>query len=851
LLTAVHIAGIVAWSPSGSGMPSPQWCDSAALLHQQAGCAGPPAEGAEQNSSSWREPSTSAEEQLRFIGHYSEAPPSGENETDASVLVAGSGSTCEVSKPKLSRCAVGGDATFGEDFASVLTVELRRLCCRLNEVYIAQLANVSVANDRLLKENAELRTRIQRSAFTEFCTDCGNVPGDEWTHKLSGGGEAKQVITSPRSSRNNLRMPHIPREDGPRSEKPGFGLAEQSVRTVLGRAESDANSVGGECGVEQMQSSESCIRQESKNTCKSSIVDRVRLRLGLPSEDAMVTGAKLHHAASNLGLTKYSARALEHLVHHINTVLAAEQAVSSTVRPQLSWIRKRFQTTVNLERDYSGSVISLMDFVGVLESTQLQERFGAEAALQLMAIREILLSPDTNRLIADIMRVHLDDLATPPPAKWGAIVIMEPIVCLAIVANGAMIGIQTDANLEAWPGWDVTEACFALFFTLEAVIRIRISGCAEHFCGPDWRWNVFDFGIVVLSVVDVVLALLSDSSAVQSLTTLRFLRLTRLTRLIRILRLKFMKELQLMVKGMLSGFCTLVWAFVLLFFVIYVIAVFLTTTIGRHRNSVVHDQGLFSTVPRSMFTAFRCFLGDCATEEGFPIAKLLLDAHGALFVVGYVISSLVVTFGIFNVIMAIYVETTMDAAKQQESNDAKVRDQEALRVAHITKQLLKTFSAAQRMQENGGLAKCARRSGLGSMLKDFGDEDIDLETTISKELFLLVVQDRKVQNLMDDLDVPPDRAHLFDIIDADHSGSLELIELVQGLLKVRGEARKSDIIAALLAVHAVQDMLRELETQVLTKQDKIMDHLGISLPEPKTTGLQSRTASFASHLSSD
>ena len=33
---------------------------------------------------------------------------------------------------------------------------------------------------------------------------------------------------------------------------------------------------------------------------------------------------------------------------------------------------------------------------------------------------------------------------------------------------------------------------------------------------------------------------------------------------------------------------------------------------------------------------------------------------------------------------------------------------------------------------------------------------------------------------MDDLDLPPDRANLFEVIDADGSGTLKLTELVQG-----------------------------------------------------------------------
>ncbi|CAK8991324.1 unnamed protein product [Durusdinium trenchii] len=61
----------------------------------------------------------------------------------------------------------------------------------------------------------------------------------------------------------------------------------------------------------------------------------------------------------------------------------------------------------------------------------------------------------------------------------------------------------------------------------------------------------------------------------------------------------------------------------------------------------------------------------------------------------------------------------------------------------------------------------------------FTDNDIHAQIAITKELFLLVIQDRCVQRLMDELDLPPDRANLFEAIDADGSGTLHVTELVQ------------------------------------------------------------------------
>jgi len=77
-----------------------------------------------------------------------------------------------------------------------------------------------------------------------------------------------------------------------------------------------------------------------------------------------------------------------------------------------------------------------------------------------------------------------------------------------------------------------------------------------------------------------------------------------------------------------------------------------------------------------------------------------------------------------------------------------------------------------------------------------------------------------------------DRASLFDIFDADGSGELHVVELVQGLLKVRGEARKSDILAALLSVRSLQRLVKATRDEVLQNQYRTLQMLGCSAKEP-------------------
>ena len=251
----------------------------------------------------------------------------------------------------------------------------------------------------------------------------------------------------------------------------------------------------------------------------------------------------------------------------------------------------------------------------------------------------------------------------------------------------------------------------------------------------------------------------------------------------KVFRIKFMKDLRLMVKGLIAGIRTLALAFVLLFAVLYVISGFTTMTIGS--SPITEEIGLseyFSNIPNSMFTTFRCFTGECVNDEGQPIHSLLASKFGLLFILAYVSSYMLVTMGIFNVILAVYVDITMKAAKENDAVTAEQYSRESIRVARCTRELLKNFSSAyhsfhdHRQSSNSNddhdmeqtpvtrVNTCAAKA----LYTEDGMHD---KIAITKELFLLIIQDRGVQKLMDELDLPHDRANLFEIIDADGSGA--------------------------------------------------------------------------------
>merc|ERR1719433_1000800 len=96
---------------------------------------------------------------------------------------------------------------------------------------------------------------------------------------------------------------------------------------------------------------------------------------------------------------------------------------------------------------------------------------------------------------------------------------------------------------------------------------------------------------------------------------------------------------------------------------------------------------------------------------------------------------------------------------------------------------------------------------VGERPQHFNIEDV-MTTKITKEVFDHTLQIPSVQEWLEDLDIPEDdRMDLFDVLDADGGGTLQLEELVDGIIKLRGDSRRSDVVHVGLVVRSVHDQL--------------------------------------------
>eukprot|EP00439_Symbiodinium_sp_Y106_P086151 s312_g31.t1 len=326
--------------------------------------------------------------------------------------------------------------------------------------------------------------------------------------------------------------------------------------------------------------------------------------------------------------------------------------------------------------------------VRFVKSEDIQYKIFGSYLKPFQAIREILLAGDTNRLVAELTFVRINDLAV-PPEPLHPLLLLEPFVAVLIVANGVMIGFQTDPAYQDsrrwccldqdWHGWAYFEAAFASFLLLEIAFRMHLLKCRNFWCGIERYWNFFDLFLGATGVTDVVIQFSTDQRVdFFGTSLLRFCRLIRLVRIVKVFRLK-----------------TLILAFTLLFSVIYVISGFATMMLGGDEAIERLELELyFRTLPDSMFTCFRCFTGECVDEYGKPLTHMLAQEYGHIFVFSYVFSYMLVAMGIFNVILAVYVDITMKAAKENEAVTADQHARESIRIARTTRELLKKFAAA-------------------------------------------------------------------------------------------------------------------------------------------------------------
>uniref|UniRef100_A0A8B9DGP8 Voltage-dependent L-type calcium channel subunit alpha n=1 Tax=Anser cygnoides TaxID=8845 RepID=A0A8B9DGP8_ANSCY len=192
----------------------------------------------------------------------------------------------------------------------------------------------------------------------------------------------------------------------------------------------------------------------------------------------------------------------------------------------------------------------------------------------------------------------------------------EYLMFFLILLNTICLGMQHyNQSAEMNHISDILNVAFTVLFTLEMILKLMAFKAKGYFGDP---WNVFDFLIVIGSIIDVILSEIDhchpdpDDNSRVSIT---FFRLFRVMRLVKLLS-----------RG--EGVRTLLWTFiksfqalpyvalliVMLFFIYAVIGMQMFGKIAMVDGTQINRNNNFQTFPQAVLLLFRCATGEAWQE---------------------------------------------------------------------------------------------------------------------------------------------------------------------------------------------------------------------------------------------
>jgi len=373
--------------------------------------------------------------------------------------------------------------------------------------------------------------------------------------------------------------------------------------------------------------------------------------------------------------------------------------------------------------------------------------------------------------------------------------LLDLVMSLIVVLNTMVIGISTDVH-RSWKGWIVFDVFFALCYLSEFVVKIRLGGIRRFFCGQEIAMNMFDTGLLILAWVEVVFALVFGGRSGASV--LRLFRLVRITKVLRVCRLGMFADLLMMINGAIGSFKTLLYSVFLITVPLYVVSLFFHELLSEYSDEHLGAEE-FGSLSLTIFNIFRCIIAnECTNREGKPIFLRIVENYGWQYGLTYCFTVTFMTFGLFNVIVAIYVENIVTAAKfnSRQSKRKRLLDKD-----YFNDKCLELLRIVYEVQKRSG----AEPSGA----------DVCITPELLEQLFLK----EDFTTILHDLDIADeDMIDLFETLDVNANGEVDMEELIIGLARLRGEFRRSDIIGVSLICRLMQEGMAELDAKLQVLQ---------------------------------
>jgi len=348
----------------------------------------------------------------------------------------------------------------------------------------------------------------------------------------------------------------------------------------------------------------------------------------------------------------------------------------------------------------------------------------------------------------------------------------QVLISMVICANALFIGLNTDAELNAYIGrtqlaleWATMDAVFCSIFTLELLMRASAERCL-FFYGVECVWNFFDTVLVLLSVVNLILNSLNDTG-MSNLSVARIVRFVRFIRLVRLARaVRAVQSLRLFILSILASGVSFIWCLVIVSVIVYFFASIILSGVTEYFRNPNWDEEegaqlaeFFGSVWRAMFTLFMSISGGISWKE--PV-ETLACVHWA-YEPAFTFFIFFMFFGVLNIVVGAFVTATGEIAKQ----DREFLINAELESVEAYTRKIKTF---------------------------FAEADKDESGMLSWQEFECHLKNPKVSAYFASLELDVTHAHrLFRLLDVDGSGEVGLDEFLDGCMRLKGQAKSIDV----------------------------------------------------------
>jgi len=373
----------------------------------------------------------------------------------------------------------------------------------------------------------------------------------------------------------------------------------------------------------------------------------------------------------------------------------------------------------------------------------------------------------------------------------------EALCCSAIIANSLMLGAVADNELKQLGERqleysEALELVFLCIYVVELLMKLAVHK-AHFFCNHDMYWNIFDTGLVMLGVFDILMDKFSTTDAGFNPTFLRMVRFVKLIKIVRTVRvIRFFTQLRVLCLATLASLSSLGWCLLGLTLILYIFGLVFMNGVTNHlianKNNlnspyIIDLMANFGSLSGTMTSLYKSTTGGEDWGKFYDLLSPLGSAYEILFLL--FVSFFM--FAVMNIICGLYVQSVFEKAEPDD----------------VTLLLQKVKANHTKMENVKNMA---------------ANMDADGDGAISLQEFEIFAQTPQMNNLLATLGIEVEEAELLLKMMLGSNGGQDCVDFyafVDGLLRMKGCPSAADVHVLSFQLQLMQKQEKEhfLQTQ--------------------------------------